>query len=114
LKSCCKRKDELIKRRIDVLIVQGQFWVLAIESKRVQLDVMAALPQLLVYLLNSPARQPEPLGLLTNGREFVFAQILSTPHEVPQYTCSDALAINHASDIQTVLRTLQASATMLS
>jgi hypothetical protein len=38
-----------------VLIVQEHLWILAIESKRVQLDVMAALPQLLVYLLTSPA-----------------------------------------------------------
>ncbi|NEQ95689.1 MAG: type I restriction endonuclease subunit R [Cyanothece sp. SIO2G6] len=105
-----QEEDELIKGRIDVLIVQDQFWVLAIESKRVQLDVMAALPQLLVYLLNSPAQQPEPLGLLTNGREFVFTQILPTAVDAPQYTCSDAFAINRSTDFQTVLKTLRAIA----
>lgn len=55
-----QEEEELIKGRIDVLIVQGQLWILAIESKRVQLDVMAALPQLLFYLLNSPGHPAMP------------------------------------------------------
>ena len=101
---------ELIRGRIDVLVVQGQFWILAIESKRVQLDVMTALPQLLVYLLNSPQQQSAPLGLLTNGREFVFTQILPTAPDAPQYTCSDALAINRPTEFQIVLKTLRAIA----
>ncbi len=108
-----QEQDELIKGRIHVLIVQEQLWVLAIESKRVQLDVMAALPQLLFYLLNSPAEQPKPLGLMTNGREFVFAQVMREP-DPPQYICSDAFSINRPQEFQSVLKLLKHLTTLLS
>jgi hypothetical protein len=109
-----QEKDELIKGRIDVLIVQEQLWILAIESKRVQLDVMAALPQLLFYLLNSPVEQPKPLGLMTNGREFVFAQVLKAEPNPPQYVCSDAFSINRPQEFQSVLKLLKHLTTLLS
>ena len=106
-----QEQDELIKGRIDVLIVQERFWILAIESKRVQLDVMVALPQLLFYLLNSPANSPvhpfKPLGLMTNGREFVFAQVLKAEPNPPQYICSDAFSINRPQEFQSVLNSLK-------
>ena len=105
-----KEDDEIIKGRIDVLIVQGQFWILAIESKRVQLDVMAALPQLLVYLLDSPLQQPDSRGLITNGREFVFAQLLRSAPDSPKYMCSDTFSINRPQEFQTVLSVLRSIA----
>lgn len=108
-----QEEDELIKGRIDVLIVQEQLWILAIESKRVQLDVMVALPQLLFYLLNSPSQQPRPLGLMTNGREFVFAQVLKAEASSPQYTCSDAFSINRPQEFQSVLSILKHLTTLL-
>lgn len=108
-----KEEDELIKGRIDVLIVQERLWILAIESKRVQLDVMAALPQLLFYLLNSPTQQPYPLGLITNGREFVFAQVLKAGASSPQYSCSDAFSINRPQEFQSVLSILKHLTTLL-
>ena len=108
-----QEQDEPIKGRIDVLIVQERFWILAIESKRVQLDVMAALPQLLFYLLNSPVHQPNLLGLMTNGREFVFAQVLKAESNSPQYICSDAFSINRPQEFQSVLNILKHLATLL-
>jgi hypothetical protein len=100
-------EDELIKGRIDVLVVQEQLWILAIESKRVQLDVMAALPQLLFYLLNSPTQQPHTFGLMTNGREFVFAQMFKAEASSPHYCCSDAFSINRPHEFQHVLSILK-------
>jgi hypothetical protein len=108
-----QEEGEMLRGRIDVLIVQDQFWVLAIESKWMQLDVMAALPQLLVYLLSSPPQAVEPLGLLTNGREFVFAQVVRSPSQAPQYTWSDALAINRPQELQRVLATLRTIANQI-
>lgn len=108
-----QEEDELIKGRIDVLIVQEQLWILAVESNRAQLDVIAALPQLLFYLLNSPAQQSDPLGLITNGREFVFAQVLKAEPEPPRYTCSDAFSINRPQEFQSVLGILKHLTTLL-
>lgn len=44
----------VVRGKVDVLVVQQQFWVLVIESKRTRFDVLTALPQALTYLLSVP------------------------------------------------------------
>ncbi|MEM8640917.1 MAG: restriction endonuclease subunit R [Cyanobacteria bacterium P01_G01_bin.54] len=47
-------EDQVVRGRLDVLVVYQQFWLMAIESKRRQLSLDAGLPQVLFYLLNHP------------------------------------------------------------
>ena len=99
----------LVKGKIDVLVVRQKFWVLAIESKSTQLDVLTALPQALTYMLGSPRSNPSVYGLLVNGREFVFIKLAkeceSNSHSV--YARSYALSIERNGDLKQVLETLK-------
>lgn len=58
-------EDEVIRGRINLLILYQQLWAVVIESKSKRLDVMEALPQALFYMLNSPNLAQPTFGLLT-------------------------------------------------
>ncbi|MGA1264578.1 MAG: type I restriction enzyme HsdR N-terminal domain-containing protein [Prochlorothrix sp.] len=70
---------DIIRGRIDLLILYQNLWVATIETKPQQADVLEALPQALTYMLASPD-PPQPgfpqFGLLTNGRHFLFVKLL--------------------------------------
>lgn len=99
-------EDEVIKGYIDVLTLKDDLWVLVIESKRTQVDVMSALPQLLFYMLNNPNPLQEMFGLMTNGREFVFVKL--TQQEMPKYGYSKAFDIQaRENELYSVLSILK-------
>ena len=89
-----------LKGNIDVLVMQKNFWILAIESKSTKFDVMIALPQALAYMLNSPNRDKPTFALLVNGREFVFVKLLR--EEQITYARSYALSIEKDSEFEQV------------
>jgi putative phosphonate transport system ATP-binding protein len=73
-------EGDVVRGSIDVLVVKQQFWVLVIESKSKQFDVLTALPQALAYMLNAPNQELPVYGLLVNGREFVFVKLSIEKH----------------------------------
>ncbi len=91
IKIAAEDDGVIVKGNIDVLVVQRQFWILVIESKNTKFDVMTALPQALAYMLDDPKRDRPTLGLLVNGREFVFVKL--TKQDTPQYSLSRAFSI---------------------
>jgi hypothetical protein len=66
---------EVVRGQIDVLVLQQAIWVLVIEAKSIQYDVMVALPQALTYMIASPNSTQPRFGLITNGREFRFIKL---------------------------------------
>ncbi len=82
-------EDVIIKGRFDILAVNKAkktkanafFWVLLIEPKNSQIDVMTGLPQLLTYAYQSLEKQASVWGLVTNGRsyQFVYLQQENSP-----------------------------------
>lgn len=98
--------DEVIQGRLDTLIVQEQFWVLVVESKRTQLSLYTGIPQLLAYMLASPNRDRPSFGLVTNGSEFTFAKLISQP--TPEFDVSNLFSIiNRGNDLYMVLQILK-------
>ncbi|MEM7580999.1 MAG: type I restriction endonuclease subunit R [Cyanobacteria bacterium P01_A01_bin.80] len=67
--------EETIRGFIDTLVIEEKLWILVIESKRTSIPVVAALPQLLAYLLTAPKSQDTTFGMATNGDEFVFLKL---------------------------------------
>ena len=49
-------RDELLRGRIDTLIIQQQLWVLVVESKST-IAFSVALPQVLTYMMGNPTRE---------------------------------------------------------
>ncbi len=68
---------ETVRGQIDVLVLQNTIWVVVIEAKSIQYDVMVALPQALTYMMASINQMPtkQLFGMITNGREFRFIKL---------------------------------------
>jgi hypothetical protein len=99
-------RDELLRGRIDTLIIQQQLWVLVVESKST-IAFSIALPQALTYMMGNPNRERSVYGLITNGDEFQFIKLLIQDN--PQYDLSNIFSLllphrNQLYDIMGVLK----------
>lgn len=97
---------ELIRGRIDLLVLYRNFWVVTIETKPQQSDVLEALPQALTYMMASPEQNGPLFGLLTNGRHFIFVKLLKQGQ--PSYGLSDLFTLfRQGNDMHQVTAILQ-------
>ena len=102
-------KDELLRGRIDTLIIQQQLWVLVVESKST-IAFSVALPQALTYMMGNPNPEHTVYGLITNGDEFQFIKLLIQDN--PQYDLSNIFSLllphrNQLNDIMLVLKQIR-------
>lgn len=67
--------EEVLRGRIDVLVLQEQFWVVLVESKKTTISAWAALPQALAYMMANPYPDKPGYGLVTNGDDIVFIKL---------------------------------------
>lgn len=99
-------KDELLRGRIDTLIIQQQLWVLVVESKST-IAFSVALPQALTYMMANPNPERPVYGLITNGDEFQFIKLLIQDN--PQYDLSNifSLLLPHRNQLYDIMRVLK-------
>lgn len=101
-----EESGELWRGRLDVLVVNERLWVTVIESKSVQFNVLAAVPQALFYMNASPHHQQTFYGLATNGSEFLFLKLART--ETPEYGFSRLFSLlNPGNELYDVVGVLQ-------
>ena len=81
-----EEKDEILRGRIDTLVIAQQFWVLIVESKST-IAFPVALPQIMTYMMANPNPERPVYGLIGNGDEFMFIKMLT--QGVPQYDLSN-------------------------
>lgn len=107
-------RDELLRGRIDTLIIQQQLWVLVVESKST-IAFSVALPQALTYMIGNPNPERPVYGLITNGDEFQFIKLLiqdnrsADAHGSPQYDLSNifSLLLPHRNQLYDIMRVLK-------
>ena len=102
-------QGEILRGRIDTLIIQQQFWVLVIESKST-IAFSIALPQAMAYMMANPNPERPVYGLVTNGDEFMFIKMLT--QDAPQYDLSNVFSLliprrNQLCDILQVLKQIR-------
>ncbi|MDZ8107933.1 MAG: type I restriction enzyme HsdR N-terminal domain-containing protein [Nostoc sp. DedQUE12a] len=101
-------EGEIIRDRIDILVIQEQFWVLVIESKRSSFSLLETVPQALVYMLANPSQDKATFGLVTNGSDFIFLKL--TKKNQPKYAMSDQFTLlkrkNELYQVLSVLKNL--------
>lgn len=99
-------RDEVLRGRIDTLIVQEQFWVLVIESKST-IAFSLALPQAMTYMMANPNPDRPVYGLVSNGAEFMFIKMLT--QGLPQYDLSNvfSLLIPRRNQLREILQILK-------
>lgn len=84
-------EGEVVKGKIDVLVLKQQFWLLVIESKSTVFSLYIAISQALAYMLSSPYPENPVFGLVTNGSEFIFLKLLK--QDILQYALSEQLTL---------------------
>ncbi|BAY35802.1 hypothetical protein NIES2111_01190 [Nostoc sp. NIES-2111] len=101
-------EGEIIRGRIDILVIQKQFWLLVIESKRAGISLLENIPQALAYMLASPHKEKPVFGLLTNGSHFLFLKL--TKIDIPRYDVSDEFTLlkrkNELYEVIAILKNL--------
>lgn len=102
-------RDEILRGRIDTLIIQQQLWVLVVESKST-IAFSVALPQALTYMMGNPNPELPVYGLITNGDEFQFIKLLKIDNL--QYDLSNIFSLllprrNQLYDIMCVLKQIR-------
>lgn len=95
----------VVKEKIDILVLQEQFWVIVIESKRAKFSLEPGIPQALAYMLANPNPEKPLFGLVTNGSNFIFLKLVK--QEVPYYALSDEFTLRRRNDLSTVLAILK-------
>jgi len=99
-------EGEIIRGRIDVLVIQQQLWLLVIESKRATFSLLEAIPQALAYMLANPNPTKPIFGLVMNGSDFIFLKCSSTNQL--QYALSDQFSLlKRENELYQVLRILK-------
>lgn len=101
-----EEEEEILRGRIDTLIIAPQLWVLIIESKST-IAFPVALPQIMTYMMANPNPQIPVYGLIGNGDEFMFIKMLT--QGVTQYDFSNIFSLllpqrNQLEDILQILK----------
>jgi hypothetical protein len=83
--------QEILRGRIDVLILQQQFWTLVLESKKTTISSRSALPQALAYMMAAPNQEKAQFGMLTNGDDVLFIKLVLQSEK--QYSLSRVFSL---------------------
>lgn len=74
-----EEREEIYRGRIDILVLQNQFWLALVESKQTKLSFSVAIPQALTYMMGNPNAEHPMFGLVTNGDNFLFLKLVKLP-----------------------------------
>jgi hypothetical protein len=104
--------DEILRGRIDALVLQNQLWIVLLEAKKATFDLELALPQTLAYMaanhqsdsLSETLRERPLFGMITNGSSYLFVKLLER-----KYGTSDLFATRsqHRNNLYEVLDILR-------
>ncbi|UBF28128.1 type I restriction enzyme HsdR N-terminal domain-containing protein [Kovacikia minuta CCNUW1] len=79
-------EGKIVRGRIDILVLQKQFWVLVVESKEAGFSLKNAIAQAIAYMAATPHPDQPAFSFMTNGTEFLFAKLVQP---AKQYAFSD-------------------------
>lgn len=99
-------EGEIIRGRIDVLVLKNRLWILALEAKRSDFDVNVAIGQALAYMLANPEMEQPTFAMLSNGQSFLFLKLTKVPQL--QYANSRLFSlVNPGNDLYDVLKVMK-------
>jgi hypothetical protein len=104
--------DEILRGRIDALVLQNRLWIVLIEAKKAIFDLELAIPQTLAYMAANPQPNQPLFGMITNGSSYLFVKLFDSPVErlrERQYGTSDLFATRsqHRNNLYEVLEILR-------
>ncbi len=103
--------DEILRGRIDALVLQDQLWVILIEAKKTTFDLELALPQTLTYMAANPVPSRPLYGLITNGSSYQFIKLSNNQYSVSDSFNTRSTHTNNLCEVLQILRHLGAITT---
>lgn len=98
--------EEVLRGRIDALILQQNFWVLVLEAKKTTISTRSALPQALAYMMANTQTERPTFGMMTNGDDVLFVKLTTRPYR--QYSLSRVFSLyTLTEELQIVLQILK-------
>jgi hypothetical protein len=98
--------DEILRGRIDALVLQNQLWVVVIESKKATFDLELALPQTIAYMAANPQPNRSLFGLIVNGSSYLFIKLLGDRYGTSDLFATRSQHHNNLYEVLTILRYL--------
>ncbi|MBE9212130.1 hypothetical protein IQ247_05285 [Plectonema cf. radiosum LEGE 06105] len=98
--------EEILRGRIDALILQGQLWIVLIESKKTTFDVELAIPQTLAYMAANPQSERPLYGMITNGSSYLFVKTLGRLYAVSDLFSTRSQYRNNLHEVLKILKCL--------
>ncbi|NMF58796.1 type I restriction endonuclease subunit R [Pseudanabaena yagii] len=101
-----ENQNEILRGRIDTLIIHQRLWVLVVESKD-SLSFNIALPQAMTYMMANPNPSQFVYGMVTSGDEFLFIKMKTDAN--PEYDLSNVFytLIPQRNQLREVLQILK-------
>jgi hypothetical protein len=94
--------EEILRGRIDVLVLQQKLWLLVIAAKKSTLSTRSALPQALAYMMANGNPTEPTYGMITNGDDVLFIKLASSNHN--SYSLSRSFSLG-ASELRISINT---------
>jgi hypothetical protein len=98
--------EEILRGRIDALILQCQLWIVLIESKKTTFDVELAIPQTLAYMAANPKPERHLYGMITNGSSYLFVKTLGNYYGVSDLFSTRSQHRNNLNEVLKILKYL--------
>jgi hypothetical protein len=98
-------EDEVLRGRIDVLVLADRLWMLVIESKEAGFSLKESIPQALSYMAATPTPELPAYGLCTNGSHWLF---LKLNIQTKEYALSDEFSLyRRGNELGNVLQVMK-------
>lgn len=98
--------DEVLRGRIDALVLQNKLWIVLIESKKTTFDLELALPQTLAYMAANPKLEQVLYGMITNGSSHLFVKTSGKQYGTSDLFSSRSQYRNTLGEVLKILRHL--------
>lgn len=99
-------QDEILRGRIDALVLQNKLWIVLIESKKTTFDLELALPQALAYMAANPQAEQALYGMVTNGSSYLFVKTLGKQYGISDLFSTRSQYRNTLGEVLRILRHL--------
>ncbi|BAZ33771.1 hypothetical protein NIES4074_62850 (plasmid) [Cylindrospermum sp. NIES-4074] len=98
--------EEILRGRIDALVLQGKLWIVLIESKKTTFDLELAIPQTLAYMAVHPNPEQPLFGMITNGSSYLFVKTLGKHYGISDLFATRSQYLNNLSGVLRILKHL--------
>ncbi|WGV23720.1 type I restriction endonuclease [Halotia branconii] len=98
--------EEILRGRIDALVLQAKLWIVLIESKKTIFDLELAISQTLAYMAVHPKPEQPLYGMITNGSSYLFIKTLGKQYGISDLFATRSRYHNNLSEVLKILKHL--------